>query len=534
MAELLGIETPRVFIPPIRDVTVERDENGLTTHGYSAIRFAEELLNLKLFPWQRWLLLHGLELNIDGTYRFRTVVVEVARQSGKTAIEIVLALWHMYALKSRTIIGTAQDLANAEKAWKEAVSLAQGDEELAELNPNDGVYLGHPKQFQIIHHTDGKETTSEYRIASATRRGGRGFSGDLILLDELREHQSWDSWAAVTNTMNARPKAQCWAFSNAPDASGVVLRYLRALAHRQLGWPDFDEDIQSDVLGEIEALPEFDDMPEVEFDVGWFEWSMAPGLPRNDPQGLMQANPSCNHFEVTDNCITYRALISGLRTSPAHVAEAEICCRETSFGVGGPFPEGTWVDSSDIDARPAPEAKIMICVEVSHKRAQTFIARAGLTADDHAVVGISEDRAGTDWVVDYLVEHRKSYSGIVIRSVLGSPVGALLKAMQKRRLPVVEWKGDQISAGCGQMFDRLRDTTLRHLPHSGLDMAATSAVEKHQPAGGWVVDQLKSPTDVAPLNAAIGAVWGLANIPAVPRVHGWDTDKISDWEKQLT
>ena len=148
------------------------------------------------------------------------------------------------------------------------------------------------------------------------------------------------------------------------------------------------------------------------------------------------------------------------------------------------------------------------------------------------MVAISEDRAGTDWVVDYLVENRKTYAGIVIRSVLGAPVGALLKDMQARRLPVVEWKGDQISAACAQMFDRLRDDTLKHLPHGGLDMAATYAVPKDQPAGGWVINQLKSPTDPAPLNAAIGAVWGLANVPAIPRVHGWDAAQISDWEKQ--
>ena len=51
-ADLLGMETPRVFIPPIRDITTEFDEHGLTTHGYSAIRFSEELLNLHLVPLQ--------------------------------------------------------------------------------------------------------------------------------------------------------------------------------------------------------------------------------------------------------------------------------------------------------------------------------------------------------------------------------------------------------------------------------------------------------------------------------------------------
>ena len=131
-------------------------------------------------------------------------------------------------------------------------------------------------------------------------------------------------------------------------------------------------------------------MPTIEFDTGFFEWSMPPGLPRNHPQGLMQANPSCNHTEVTENCITYRALISGLRTSPAHVAEAEICCRETTFGVGGPFPEGSWEATLDKDGTVKPDAKskIVVCVEVSTRREQTYITRCGL-ADGKAVLGLS-------------------------------------------------------------------------------------------------------------------------------------------------
>src|SRR5262249_34408672 len=83
-----------------------------------------------------------------------------------------------------------------------------------------------------------------------SRRSARGFSADLILLDELREHQTWDSWAAVTKTMMARPRAQTWAFSNAGDNLSIVLRYQRALAHRSLGWPDGDAD--KDVLGEVD------------------------------------------------------------------------------------------------------------------------------------------------------------------------------------------------------------------------------------------------------------------------------------------
>jgi hypothetical protein len=54
---ILGFETPRIFTPPRRELTEE------TTHGFACIAFAEEVLEVKLFPWQRWLLLHALELD---------------------------------------------------------------------------------------------------------------------------------------------------------------------------------------------------------------------------------------------------------------------------------------------------------------------------------------------------------------------------------------------------------------------------------------------------------------------------------------
>ena len=278
---VLGKTEARLFTPPLPQ---NCDSTGQLrperSHGNAAIAFAVTMLHMRLFPWQKWLLTHALELvpNPNGkgdVYRFRTVLVMVARQNGKTTVEVVLALWHIYALQSGTVIGTAQDLANAERAWRDAVALAESDDELAEMIPPDGIYLGHPKVFTL-------DNGCEYRIAAASRRGGRGFSGDLILLDELREHQNWDSWASVTNTMNARPKAQAWAFSNAGDALSVVLRYLRALAHRDLGWPDGDDDNEL-LTGEGSLEDTFagmdpDELPEGwdELTTGFFEWSSSP------------------------------------------------------------------------------------------------------------------------------------------------------------------------------------------------------------------------------------------------------------------
>jgi hypothetical protein len=491
---ILGYETPRIFTPPRRELT------PATTHGFACIAFAEEVLEVKLFPWQRWLLLHALELDeATGLYRYRIVVVEVARQSGKTLVMLILALWHIYALDSKMVIGTAQDLTRSEKSWAEAVEWAMENDELAPLI--EDVKRGHPKVLTLI-------TGCEYRVAAASRRGGRGFTGDLVLLDELREHQSWDSWASVVNTMNARPRAQAWAFSNAGDSLSVVLRYLRASAHRDLGWPDGDAD--AEVLGEVDEDINLDG----DNQLGWFEWSAAPSARRDDMAALAQANPSKDHTEVTENCITERALMAALRTSPPHVFDMECMCRWVSLAGGGPFPEGAWAATLDNDATPAEGAKSAICVEVSGGlRERTYVARAALDDEGRPVFGIWADQAGTDWVMDWLRANRSGYSVIVLRSGAGTPALSLLDQIEAAELPLEKWSAADVSAAHGLMFDAVRDDKTRHRSHPGLDMAATSAAIKVQAGGGWIIDPKNSPSDTAPLTAALGAVWGLGHLP---------------------
>lgn len=498
---ILGVEQPRIFTPPKRTLTPD------TSHGFAAIAFAEDILGIKLFPWQRWLLIHALELDEEtGAPRFRYCVVTVARQSGKTMLMLVLALWHLYALDSPTVIGTAQDLANAEKAWAEAVEWAQSIEELEELI--EKVSLGHPKVMRLL-------SGCQYRVAAASRKGGRGFSGDLVLLDELREHQSWDSWSAVTNTMNARPKAQAWAFSNAGDALSVVLRYLRAQAHRELGWPDGDAD--SDILEELdEDMAEYLAENADQQVLGWFEWSADPDAKRTDRHAWAQANPSLNHTEIVENCVTERTIAAAMRTNPPHQFEIEVLCRWLSMAESGPFPEGSWRETLDNEAAPAPDTPRMVCLAMSWNRSKCYIARAAKDSDGNPVVGIAADRNGTDWVIPWLIEHRDTYSGIVIQSngapetsLIDDIANALLPDGQAANLPIVNWAGPDLGSATGLVFDRLEKRRLRHLAHPGLDSAATSAGVKVLSQGAWVIDLAASPTDAAPLKAAIGAVWAV-------------------------
>lgn len=502
---ILGAEAPRIYTPARRDLS-----DPLNTHGYACIAFAEEVLEITLFPWQKWLLIHGLELGEGALYRFRTVVVEVARQNGKSLLMVILALWHIYALDSRRVIATAQDLSRAEESWEEAVEWAMSNEELEPLiagtgeRDRAGVKRGHPHRLIL-------DSGCEYRVASASRRGGRGFSGDLILMDELQEHQAWDSWAAVTKTTMARPKAQVWAFSNAGDLLSVVMRHLRTKAHRDLGWPDGDAD--KEILDEqdpsIAALVE----SVGQVGTGFFEWSAPPTGSRTDLTVLAQANPAMNHTDIVPDCVTERSLIHALAEDPAAVFDKECMCWWVQSSDGGPFPAESWATTSDTAPNVNTGAAASVCLEIPPDRTRAYLARASLDMQGNPVFGIWEDQPGTEWVLPFLKKHRTRYNVIVIRIGSRIPAASMAAEIEDAKLPFIKWAATDVSAAHGQMFDALRDNKIRHLSHPGMDSAATSAATKVGPEGGWVLDPMKSPTETAPLMAGIGAVWGLQNLP---------------------
>ena len=212
-----GITEPRVYTPPLRELTEE------TSLGFDVIRFATEILCLTLVPWQRWLFIHMFEIigSFDGEwyFRFRTVVVIIARQNGKTFVGKILAAYFLYVFGVDLVLGTAQSIDQAEDTWAETVAMIEENEQLA-CEIEHVWYTNGSKRLSL---TDGRN----YRVKASSRRAGRGKSGDFVMLDELREHQDFQAWAAITKTTLARPMALVFCMSNAGDGTSVVLRHLR-------------------------------------------------------------------------------------------------------------------------------------------------------------------------------------------------------------------------------------------------------------------------------------------------------------------
>lgn len=491
-----GSETPRIFTPPLRRLTAK------TSLGFEAIEFAEQVIGLTLLPWQKWLLIHALELLPDGTFRFRTVVVLVARQNGKSTLLQVLALWRMYVDGARLVIGTAQNLDIAEEVWQGAVDIAR---EVPELNAEIErvVQVNGKKALELEFGTGEK---SRYKVQAANRRGGRGLSGDLVGLDELREHQTWDAWGAVTKTTLARPRAQVWALSNAGDFSSVVLKFLRRLAHKALGDPDglWDGD---DILVADELSDDVEDaMAELEDDdsLGIFEWSAPPGCALTDRDGWAAANPSMGYT------ITERAIASAVRTDPEPVVRTEVLCQWVDDLSESVIPDEKWRATTEATEPPPPMVSSIIPgLDVAPGHSSAAISIGGRRADGRIQVEIADHRPGTKWVVDRLLEVCAAANLPKRVAVLRGPAGALVPDLVKAGFEVEYLGGEKQTAACGAFYKAAMEDGLRHFDQPPLTSAVAGAARRHS-GDSWSWARKDSTSDISPLCAATAALYIVA------------------------
>lgn len=532
--KLFGSEVPRLFTPPLRELTPE------TSLGFNVIEFAGEVLKIQLLPWQRWLLIHALEID-DGRLRFRNVLVLVARQNGKSTISIVLALWWLFICGVGRVVGTAQDLAVAESIWDDAWSLVEATPELlADAAPP----VRRNGARAMLTKSGGR-----YVVKSANRSAARGLSGDRIILDELREHQSWEAWAAISKTTMARRNAQVWGFSNAGDATSVVLAYLRQVAHEALGDPDgivakskvgaptraevesLTADGEFDELADMLAMesttgrdddPEEDSLDVDSEDLFIAEWSAPPGCSIWDESGWVWANPSLGWI------IDRSAIRSAARLDPEWVFRTEVLCQWPEGGLAGPFKSGSWDSTLNptVETMFGPElarenwivGPVVACVAVASDRSRAHIAIAGRRDDGMPQVEIHASRTGTDWIKPWLMARRDRITAVTAqaRGALAAPVLADLAADVEFTIPTVPLEGTNLIAAFGDAYDRLKSGRVRHNPQIALDLAAAAATTKNL-AGGKVIDLLSSPVDAAPLEAWIGALWLLNRPVRTPR-----------------
>jgi phage terminase large subunit-like protein len=329
-----------------------------TSWGFDFNDFCSDVIEEPNDPWQEWLSIHVGELLEDGRPRFRTVLVLVARQQGKTSWAKKLVLYWMFVDRAETILGTSTDRSYAKKTWEDVIEEAKRNQYLStELGPQPVVKATGDEVFTNIH-------GSKYYFAANNRRAGRSLTLRRALVDELREHRNFDTWSAVTNAMNAVREAQIVSITNQGDTESVVLDSLRtpALQYIETGEGDYR--------------------------LGLFEWSMPPGSDVTDLHALAMANPDLGNRTDPDvlRLAALRAKMAGGQELASF--KTEVGCMRVHLLDPGVDPDKWEASGTDNPVDLANHRKrVALCFDVSLDGSHaSLVAAAVLNGKVHTEV----------------------------------------------------------------------------------------------------------------------------------------------------
>lgn len=492
---LVGSTVPRVFTPPLRDLTEE------TSWGFDVIWFAREILREPLTQWQEWLSVHALELLppelVRGMYpdhpelwdeeipRFKTILVLVARQNGKTHWAKVLIKWALFRKRLPYVLGAAQTKNDAFELWEEIT-----DE--CEDNPRVRARM---KRTSKAHGFEAlRSLWGSYRIAGLDRKAGRGKTVNLLYMDELREHRDWVGWSALSSTTNSPVVGFNVATSNAGDMRSVVLNSLQ------------DSATESIVSGATDELTTF-----------LAEWSADPELGIDDRSGWAQANPDLGFGRLT-----LRDLIAERESKEANDFRTEnLCQRVETLEVGKIAPE-EWRSLEDPMSRPVDGSVVHVAVDVSIDGEFGHVAVCGERADGLWHVEVVESNPGYTWIPHYLNSRRDAwFSGTVGVQPKGAPSAALVPLLEDAGIEIAEWVGSDMSGSVLGYFDAVRDGLIRYNGRDPsnpdepvlLELSATGVKERRY-GDTFIWSRDKSLFDATPF-IATNIAWWMATRPAV-------------------
>lgn len=510
----VGSTTPRVYTPPLPGHV---GKNGWISRewswGYDCVDFLEKVVGWELLPWQRWLYVHALEKGADGTgFRYKFLLVLVARQNGKSLWLKGLGLWRLFINAhgevtkgcpgAKMALLACQNLQYAEKMLKEVALEIKANRRLSkEL-----------ARFRAVNGQNRVDLTNHryWHAAAASRRGGRSLACDIVMLDELREHKTWDAWEAIVPTTTVRPYSQVVCASNAGDTYSEVLRTLRDGALRRI------------TTGETAGT-----------EVGLWEWSAPMEVDPRDESYWYLANPAMGLLN-TFGIESLRGYLEAQQYRNMPGFQTEHLCQWVDAMEPGIIPAEHWAETMDSESRRDPDAPVYVGVDVNYARGSSYVAICAARADSNWHVEVIAGARGTDWVIDWLTERKDRFAGIAVQKT-SAPVSGMIPDMLAARLPITPVPiGVELQSACGLLYDGICEHKIFHRPAPLLDRAAASGAGRNA-GDAWIFDRRNSPVDVAPLVAVAKAVWLANYIPDVknPVCHPWPDDEvIASWEKQ--
>jgi hypothetical protein len=392
----------------------------------------------------------------------------VARQNGKSTIlvpRIVMAL-----LAGERVMHTAQNRELPRAIYHQVAGIAET------VFPS---LLAHRPRYANGQELIEMKGGGSYRIVAPNTAGARGYTNDLVIIDEVREMKDFDFVGAARPTLAASRDPQVLYLSNAGDDSSVVLNALRDRA---------DKDPQ----------------------LAYLEWSARPERAPDDTAGWAEANPALGHTIRADVLRTAHAQL------PLPVFETEHLCRWVDTLMPRIVSEEAWARTRQSTGDPVRPVHLGIAADPGSRRASAVVA---WMADGIVELHVLADHDG--YPVDYermATEVEQEARKLGVRKVAFDPwTDRDLVRFFKDPAPIT---GADYEAACERFARVVESGQLRCADPDGILGADIAQTVRRDTSHGWLAARASDERATTASFAAIRAVW-LATSPAArpPQVY---------------
>lgn len=514
-APLVGDQYPRLLVTPGSALRRQPDNRvdvslGSNPDNRAVVSLASEaidlaaLAGLELDPWQCLVLEQILTVRQD-TYwnpftnrdENRWAAAEfglvVSRQNGKGSILEARELAGLFLFGERKIIHSAHLFDTSREAFKRIKFLIENTPELSR----------HVSRISNSHGDEGifLKSGQELLFKARTKGGTRGFSGDLVVLDEAMARLGSEEVEAILPTVSARPNGQLLYFGSAGTqesehfgrARNRALKVLNGGApESRFGWMEWSAELHNEYC---ETDCELHDSSE-------------------DPKTWAKTNPalgfriSLEHIEETE----FKAM------SPAGFAKERLSVGDWPVEGGGwrVLPKTSW------DERSNPLSQITgtfaLALDTAPNASWSCITACGANkaGDTHVEVTSPgsegyDYRPGTQWAVERIKEIWQAFKPPFVVIDPASPAGSLILELESYGVVVKTVTARDIAQGCGDFLYGIAPKSgetahIRHLDQAPLN-AAAAAADKLKRQDLWIWSSQEAASDITPLRSATLAVW---------------------------
>jgi len=437
---LFGVQTPRIHTRL----------NDLPSRGHELVDLATSL-KIELMEWQKFALINSHKVKPDGRWASPVNCIVVARQNGKSFLQLIRILGGLFLWDENLQIGSAHRLSTSLEQFRAMVQIIEANESLAKQ----------VKKIRWQHGGEEIETITGNRfIVRAGGSAARGVSRpSTIHLDELREMTDIESFASLRYTLMAAANPMVMAYTNAGDSSSIVLNSFRDRA-----------------LASIAG---------VEDEIGYFEWS-AP-TDEISVENARHANPSMGTLIHADN-------IKSVLNDPADVVMTEVLCRWV-VAINSAVDSASWGNCLDKTVDLDVDKLTWLAIDLSPDRRHASLVGAQKLGDDNFIVKLLhtwtnelqlDDKAIANELADYARKYPTQY---VLYSRKTS--GAVAARLAPAGIAIFDMDGAYPQA-CDEMLSAINSGRLKHRGQSQLSEEVLAAVQLRRGDGGWVIGRRAS------------------------------------------